>query len=134
MTVVDTIVHEQAAAVPAVVREAREAALGLAGFGIAYPVVLAATVDGATAGTGALQFAPGVLLGVVALGFGSGDALLRRLAMILAGVQIVLGLRVAGGADLGVVPVLTVLYAWITATAVIYLLTRPRAKDWFGVS
>ncbi|MGN2637274.1 hypothetical protein ACWEKT_31625 [Nocardia takedensis] len=134
MTVVDTFTYERAAALPAAVREAREAAFGLAAFGIAYPVVLGVTIGGGAAGTGALQFAPGVLLGIVALGFGSGDALLRRLALILAAVQIVLGLRVAGEVDLGVIPVLTVFYAWIVSGAVVHLLRRPQAKEWFGVS
>ncbi|WP_054811503.1 hypothetical protein [Nocardia arizonensis] len=119
---------------PRSVREAREAALGAAGFGILYPVVLGMTVGGAAAWGGALQFAPGVLLGAVALGFDRGDPRLRHAALLLAVLQFAVGLRVSGVSGLGVVAPVTVCYAWGIAAAVCYLLCRPEAKEWFGAA
>ncbi|MEV0292357.1 hypothetical protein [Nocardia sp. NPDC050710] len=117
---------------PEPVREAREAALGLAGFGIVYPVILGLTVGGSAAAAGAVQFAPGWLLGLAVLGFGTGAVVVRRAAIVLAALQIIVGTRIAGITDLGVVPVLTVFYAWGTSAAVIHLLRQPHARAWFA--
>ncbi|MET7768944.1 hypothetical protein [Nocardia sp. NPDC005366] len=117
---------------PEPVREAREAALGLAGFGILYPVVLGLTVGGETAVTGALRFAPSLLLGLLALGFGAGGSRVRNGALVLAALQILVGVRMLGAADVGVVAVLTVCYAWGASAMLIYLLRQPRAREWFA--
>lgn len=124
---------------PGPVREAREAALGLAGFGILYPVVLGLTVGSSPAVSGALRFAPGVLMGLAALGFGNADFRRRRAALMLALLQIVVAVRFSGishvgaATDLGVIPLLTVVYACCISVVVLYLLTRPLAREWFGV-
>ncbi|MBH0774879.1 hypothetical protein [Nocardia bovistercoris] len=124
---------------PGPVREAREAALGLAGFGILYPVVLGMTVGGSAAVSGALRFVPGVLMGMAALGFGNADIRRRRAALALALLQIVVAVRFSGisgldaASDLGVIPLLTVVYACGISVVVLYLLTRPQAREWFGV-
>ncbi|MET8653165.1 MULTISPECIES: hypothetical protein [Nocardia] len=131
VTFTDSARFHSAVPMPGPVREAREAALGLAGFGILYPAALGLTLGSEAAVTAALHFAPSLLIGLLALGFRSGDASLRKSVLVLAAVQILLGLHIIGATDLGVIVVLTVLYVWGTSAMLIYLLRRPQAVAWF---
>lgn len=117
---------------PEPVREAREAAWGLAGFGLAYPVVLGLIIGDAAARSAALQFGASWVLGLAVLVLGRGP-LVRRVGIAAALLQsiAVLWLHVAA------VPYsagLVVDFFTLGASAtIVYQLWRPEAKAWFDI-
>ncbi|PXX57918.1 hypothetical protein DFR70_116148 [Nocardia tenerifensis] len=118
---------------PEPAREAREAAWGLAGFGLAYVVIMGVTLGGEAAGGAAIQFLFSWLLGLVVCAFAHGASAVRVLAIVFAVAQAVVGWQTHPHA----VPfghwIVAVLYSLGAATAVVYQLTRAEAKTWFDV-
>ncbi len=122
-------------AMPESVRDVREAVAGMAGFGLAYPVLMNLTRGGDAAATASTQFCVAWALGLLVLGFTEGAHSVRRLTVTLAVLQAVLGCWAIR--DLTTVPpvvgVVAAGYSLATSGAVVYLLCRPEAKAWFGV-
>ncbi|MEU7146247.1 hypothetical protein ABZ942_42900 [Nocardia sp. NPDC046473] len=118
---------------PEPAREAREAAFGLAGFGLAYAVLMGLTLGAEAAGGAAIQFLFSWLLALVVWGFTRGASGVRVLAIILAVAQAVVGWR-THPID---VPfeqwIVAVCYSLGASTAVVYQLTRADAKAWFDI-
>ncbi|MFF3223604.1 hypothetical protein ACFYV7_12505 [Nocardia suismassiliense] len=117
---------------PEAAREAREAAWGLAAFGLAYPVVMGLTRSAEAAGGAAIQFLFSWLLGLVAWGFTRGASGVRVLAVILALAQAVVGWRTQPNDIPFEQWIVAVLFSLGTSGAVVYQLCRAEAKEWFG--
>lgn len=118
--------------IPIPAREAREAAWGLAGFGLAYPVIMGLAFGGEAAGGAAIQFLFSWLLGIVVCGFTRGATGVRVLAIILAAAQAVVGLRTH---PIDIPPglwLVAVVYSLATTPAIVYQLCRPATKAWFA--
>ncbi|WP_040780008.1 hypothetical protein [Nocardia pneumoniae] len=122
-------------AMPQAVRDVREAVAGMAGFGLAYPVLMNLTRGGDAAATASTQFCVAWALGLLVFGFAEGARTVRSLALALAILQAVVGcwsLR-----DLATIPpligVVAAAYSLGTSAAVVHLLCQPDAKAWFGV-
>ncbi|MEU2037551.1 hypothetical protein [Nocardia niwae] len=122
-------------AMPEAVRDVRAAVAGLAGFGLAYPVLMNLTRGGDAAATASTQFCVAWALGLLVLGFAEGAPAVRRLTMGLALLQAVVGCWAIR--DLAAVPpvvgIVAAGYSLATSAAVVHLLCRPEAKAWFGV-
>ncbi|MFR9773482.1 hypothetical protein [Nocardia sp. SC052] len=122
-------------AMPAAVRDVREAVAGMAGFGLAYPVLMNLTCGGDAAATASTQFCVAWALGLLVLGFAEGAPAVRKLTIALALLQAVVGCWAIR--DLASVPpvvgVVAAGYSVATSVAVVHLLCRPEAKGWFGV-
>lgn len=118
---------------PEPTREAREAALGLAGFGVAYAAIMGLMLGAEAAGGAAIQFLFSWLLALVVWGFTRGASGVRVLAIILAVAQAVVGWRTQP-LD---VPfeqwIVAALYSLGASIAVVYQLNRAEAKAWFDV-
>lgn len=118
---------------PEPAREAREAAWGLAGFGLAYSVIIGLAFGGEAAGGAAIQFLFSWLLALVACGFVRGASGVRVLAIILALAQAMVG----WGTHPGEVPfepwIVAVLYSLGATIAIVYQLNRAETKAWFAV-
>lgn len=120
---------------PEAVRDVREAVAGMAGFGLAYPVLMNLTRGDDAAATASVQFCVAWALGLLVLGFAEGAHPVRRLTITLAILQAVVGCWAIR--DLATVPPAVGLvaagYSLATSVAVVRLLCRPDAKAWFGV-
>ncbi|MFI6166963.1 hypothetical protein ACIBCN_09250 [Nocardia sp. NPDC051052] len=120
-------------AMPEPAREAREAALGLAGFGVAYAALMGLMLGGEAAGGAAIQFLFSWLLALVVWGFTRGANGVRVLAIILAVAQAVVGWR-THPLD---VPfeqwIVAALYSLAASTAVVYQLNRAETRTWFDI-
>ncbi|MEV5832376.1 hypothetical protein [Nocardia sp. NPDC052112] len=114
---------------PESVREAREAALGLAGFGLAYSVVMGLLAGDHAAGSVAVQFGCSWLLGLL-LVLGRGP-LVRRVAMVSVLLQFVAVLRIHVEAVPDLARLVVVLFTLGASATMVYQLWRPEAKAWF---
>jgi hypothetical protein len=117
---------------PEPVREARQAAWGLAGVGVAYPVVLGLTLGGVAAEGAMARFFVSWILGATVFAFAGGGDGVRRVAAALASLQAVVGFVVHADAIpplLGLVPSV---YSLGIAIAIVYLLSRAESRVWFG--
>ncbi|MFD0361025.1 hypothetical protein ACFQZZ_06120 [Nocardia sp. GCM10030253] len=121
---------------PVQVREAREAAWGMAGFGIAYPAIMGLIIGADAARAASIQFSLSWILGLVAFGFAGRRYRADTIAMVLAILQAVVCLRAHDDAIPSLLWIATVLYSMGVCAAIAYLLRRPVAKAWFatGVS
>ncbi|MFI9409085.1 hypothetical protein [Nocardia gamkensis] len=122
-------------AMPEAVRDVREAVAGMAGFGLAYPVLMNLTRGGDAAATASAQFCVAWALGLLVLGFAEGAPAVRKLTIGLALLQAVVGCwAIRDSATVPpVVAIVAAAYSLATSAAVVYLLCRPEAKAWFGV-
>ncbi|WP_040867489.1 hypothetical protein [Nocardia exalbida] len=122
-------------AMPEAVRDVREAVAGMAGFGLAYPVLMNLTRGGDAAATASTQFCVAWALGLLVLGFAEGAPAVRKLTIGLAFLQAVVGCwAIRDSATVPpVVAIVAAAYSLATSAAVVYLLCRPEAKTWFGV-
>ncbi|MEU5758047.1 hypothetical protein [Nocardia sp. NPDC047648] len=122
-------------AMPEAVRDVREAVAGMAGFGLAYPVLMNLTRGGDAAATASTQFCVAWALGLLVLGFAEGAPAVRKLTIGLALLQAVVGCwAIRDSATVPpVVAIVAAAYSLATSAAVVYLLCRPEAKAWFGV-
>ncbi|MFG3615347.1 hypothetical protein [Nocardia sp. NPDC047654] len=122
-------------AMPEAVRDVREAVAGMAGFGLAYPVLMNLTRGGEAAATASTQFCVAWALGLLVLGFAEGAPAVRKLTIGLALLQAVVGCwAIRDSATVPpVVAIVAAAYSLATSAAVVYLLCRPEAKAWFGV-
>ncbi|MEV6320294.1 hypothetical protein AB0M45_03705 [Nocardia sp. NPDC051787] len=122
-------------AMPEAVRDVREAVAGMAGFGLAYPVLMNLTRGGDAAAMASTQFCVAWALGLLVFGFAEGARTVRGLALALAILQAVVGCSALR--DLATVPpligVVAAAYSLGSSAAVVHLLCRPDAKAWFGV-
>lgn len=120
---------------PVAVRDVREAVAGLAGFAIAYPVLMNLTRGGDAAAAASTQFCVAWALGLLVFGFAEGARTIRSLAIALAIMQAALGCSALG--DLETVPplvgIVAAAYSLGTSAVVVHLLCQPEAKAWFGV-
>lgn len=119
-------------ALPEAVREAREAASGLAGFGLAYSVVMGLIGTDEAAGSAALQFGCSWLLALTVCWFGRGP-LARRVAIGLAVLQAVAVLRVHVEAVPDLAGVVVVLFTLGASVTIVHQLWQPEAKAWFDI-
>ncbi|MEV4234337.1 MULTISPECIES: hypothetical protein [unclassified Nocardia] len=117
---------------PESVREAREAALGLAGFGLAYPVVMGLIAGDEAARSATLQFGCSWVLGLAVLVLGRGSRV-RRVAIVSAAVQCVAVLRIHVEAVPDLAGLIVVLFALGASATIVYQLWRPEAKAWFDI-
>ncbi|WP_433192559.1 hypothetical protein ACQP1G_28075 [Nocardia sp. CA-107356] len=117
---------------PESVREAREAASGLAGFGLAYPVIMGLISGDAAARSAAVQFSCSWVVGLALLAIGCG-AMVRRAAIGLAVVQAVAVLRVHVDAVPDVAGLVVIVFTLGASTTIVYQLWRPEAKAWFDI-
>lgn len=117
---------------PESVREARGAAAGLAGFGLAYPVLIGLIAGDEVARSAALQFGCSWILGVAVFALGRGP-LIRRAVIGLAILQVVAVLRVHVQAVPGVVGLIVVLFTLGASATIVCHLRRPEAKAWFDI-
>ncbi|WP_433684374.1 hypothetical protein [Nocardia sp. CA-119907] len=117
---------------PEAVREAREAASGLAGFGLAYPIVMGLIATDAAAGSAALQFGCSWLLAITVCCFGRGP-LVRRVAIGLAVLQAVAVLRVHVEAVPELAGLVVVVFTLGASVAIVHQLWQPEAKAWFDI-
>lgn len=124
------------AAMPEAVRDVREAVAGMAGFGLAYPVLMNLTRGGDAAATASTQFCVAWALGLLVLGFAEDAPAVRKLTIGLALLQAVVGCwAIRDSATIPpVVAIVAAAYSLATSAAVVYLLCRPEAKAWFGVT
>ncbi|MFF7939389.1 hypothetical protein ACFZC5_06750 [Nocardia gamkensis] len=122
-------------AMPEAVRDVREAVAGMAGFGLAYPVLMNLTRGGDAAAMASTQFCVAWALGLLVLGFAEGAPAVRKLTIGLALLQAVVGCwAIRDSATVPpVVAIVAAAYSLATSAAVVYLLCRPEAKAWFGV-
>lgn len=118
---------------PGPAREAREAAWGLAGFGLAYTALMGLMLGGEAAGGAAIQFLFSWLLALVAGGFTRGASGVRVLAITLALAQAVVGWQ-THPLDVPFTQwIVAVLYSLGASIVIVYQLTRPEAKEWFDI-
>ncbi|WP_433526534.1 hypothetical protein ACQPZ2_17695 [Nocardia pseudovaccinii] len=117
---------------PESVREAREAALGLAGFGLAYPVVMGLIAGDEAAGSAALQFGCSWVLGLAVLVLGPGPRM-RRVAIVSVMLQSVAVLRIHVEAVPDSARLVVALFTLGASATILYQLSRPEAKTWFGI-
>jgi hypothetical protein len=115
---------------PESVREAREAASGLAGFGLAYPIVMGLIAGDEAAGSAALQFGCSWVLGIGVFALGRGP-MVRWIAIGLAILQTVAVLRVHVEAVPELARLVVVLFTLGASATIVYQLWRPDAKAWF---
>ncbi|WP_433760896.1 hypothetical protein [Nocardia sp. CA-135398] len=120
------------AGLPESVRAAREAALGLAGFGLAYPVVMGLIAGDEAARSVAVQFCCSWALGLAVLVFGRGR-LVRRVAIVSVMLQSVAVLRIHVEAVPDLARLVVVLFTLGASATIIYQLWRPEAKAWFDI-
>ncbi|WP_454196732.1 hypothetical protein [Nocardia sp. Marseille-Q1738] len=122
-------------AMPEAIRDVREAVAGMAGFGLAYPVLMNLTRGGDAAAMASTQFCVAWALGLLVFGFAEGAHMVRGLALALAILQAVVGCSALR--DLATVPpligVVAAAYSLGTSAVVVHLLCLPDAKAWFGV-
>jgi hypothetical protein len=118
---------------PAQVREAREAAWGIAGFGIAYPAVMGLFIDADAAKAASTQFCCSWILGLVVFGFAGRWDRASTLAITLAFLQAVVCVRARDDAIPVVLWIVAVVYSIGVCAAIACLLRRPAAKAWFAV-
>ncbi|MEU2031956.1 hypothetical protein [Nocardia amamiensis] len=122
-------------AMPEAVRDVREAVAGMAGFGLAYPVLMNLTRGGDAAAMASAQFCVAWALGLLVFGFAEGARPVRSLALALAILQAVVGCWALR--DLATVPpligVVAAAYSLGASAVVVHLLCQPDAKAWFGV-
>ncbi|WP_062993754.1 hypothetical protein [Nocardia anaemiae] len=117
---------------PESVREAREAALGLAGFGLAYPVVIGLIAGDEAARSAAVQFCCSWVLGVAVLVFGRGP-LVRRVAIASVMLQSLAVLRIQVEAVPDLARLVVVVFTLGASAMIVYQLWRSEAKAWFDV-
>ncbi|MFX0576507.1 hypothetical protein [Nocardia nepalensis] len=115
---------------PESVREAREAASGLAGFGLAYPIVMGLIAGDQAARSAAVQFGYSWILGIAVFALGRG-AMVRWVAIGLAIMQTVAVLRVHVEAVPELARLVVVLFTLGASATIVYQLRRPEAKAWF---
>ncbi|WP_040692086.1 hypothetical protein [Nocardia vinacea] len=117
---------------PESVRDAREAALGLAGFGLAYPVVMGLIAGDEAARSAALQFGCSWVLGLAVLGLGRGPRV-RRVAIVSVMLQSVAVLRMHVEAVPDLARLVVVLFTLGASATILYQLSHPEAKAWFDI-
>ncbi|MEU7764676.1 hypothetical protein AB0B25_06095 [Nocardia sp. NPDC049190] len=120
--------------IPAAIRDVREAIWGLAGFALAYPMIMGVTCGGKAAAAASAQFCVAWALGLLGFGFAEGARGVRALTLILAIAQAIVGWYAIGGpAPIPpAVAVVAACYSLGTTAAVVHLPRRPEVKVWFG--
>ncbi|MEV6137565.1 hypothetical protein AB0L63_16160 [Nocardia sp. NPDC051990] len=117
---------------PESVREARDGAWGLAGFGLAYPIVLGLIIGDDAARSAAVQFGASWVLGLAVLFLGRGP-LVRRVAIGSALLQSVAVLWIHVEAVPNVAGFVVVFFTLGASATIVYQLWRPEAKAWFDI-
>ncbi|MFI6361791.1 hypothetical protein ACIBG0_03485 [Nocardia sp. NPDC050630] len=117
---------------PESVRQAREAALGLVSFGLAYPVVMGLIAGDEAARSAAMQFGCSWLLGLAVLVIGRGPRV-RRVAVVSAVLQSIAVLRIHVEAVPDLARLVVVLFVLGASATIVYQLWRPEAKAWFDI-
>ncbi|MFQ6329300.1 hypothetical protein ACLMAL_24625 [Nocardia sp. CWNU-33] len=118
---------------PTQVCEAREAAWGMAVFGIAYPAIMGSTIGVDAARAASIQFVFGWILGLVACGFAGRWQWTGVTAIVLAFLQCAVCVWARSDVIPPVLWIVAVLYSAGVCAAVAWLLRRPVAQAWFVV-
>ncbi len=117
---------------PDPVHEAREAAWGLVGFGLAYVAVVGLIAGDDAARSVAVQFGCSWVLALAVLVVGRGP-LVRRVAIVSVLLQSVAVLRIHVEAVPDLARLVVVLFTLGASATIVYQLCQPEAKAWFDI-